>query len=367
MGSWHPFLDRTDGSIVLTETRANIAYLSRWLADFLLTAAADGKSAAFVTDEATTLTYPLWAALQDTDATWVVREVGGTMRDGFDGRVVQSIEDAVRGGPLKKFDPVSAGFRQRTAAKMVRLIVTVSVLHESVDDMVLGGAAEYLGRDLTGAAPQGWGVCEPAGLAWDRAAVTQFVRDRLPQETKIVLAGGVQNPIIGTLRVVRTKAGVEEITQLLIAVGTPDDEPTQLVIQRVPEALASYAAHQMPLFASAMTQVGMADGSFPSAPDAARELVGAVVGAAAAQGLGPQAAQLVQDYAVQPIGQPQATALLVRFAGSHAARWTTFDRVVAAVSTDQATAVLGQAVAAAQSWRPRSLQHRELAAVERAP
>src|SRR5947209_20365665 len=96
----HPAIDSGAGDVIVTETRAEIAYLSEARTDLLVTASAAGRTVALVSDEVTRLTYPMRELLRDCGGRWVVRSIDGTLRDGLDGRRLDSLADAGTYAPL---------------------------------------------------------------------------------------------------------------------------------------------------------------------------------------------------------------------------------------------------------------------------
>ncbi|NMR21604.1 DUF6177 family protein [Cellulomonas fimi] len=339
----HPAIDRSDASIVVTETRADVAYLSEARADLLLQASAAGRSVVLVSDEVTRLTYPMRQALQDAGGHWVVRELGGTLRDGLDGRRLDSVADTVTRGPLTHADDVAVRYLRPDKPEAVQLIVSQSVRHKATETTVLGGTAELLAEELTGAAPTGWGAHEPAVVRWDRTRLTELSRTRMPNETTVMVAGSVARPLIGTIRTVRTAAGLEETTQLVLGVGGPGSDEARAVVERLPEVFASLATHHMPLFGLVMARTGRRDLTFPSLLEAPPSPLAMVIGPAGVRELGLDVADLADRLGARVLGRPRIPGLYFPLGTFDTPGWPAFDAVLEAIGPERVRAVLGAA------------------------
>lgn len=339
----HPALDRSDGHIVMTETRADIAYLSAARADLLISASEAKRPVVLVSDEVTRLTYPLREALRDAGGMWVVRGVDGTLRDGLDGRRLERIADAVDRRPITSVDDIAVRYLRPAAAEAVQLLVSLSVRHKAEATTVLGGVAETLARELTGAPPTGWGAHEPAVLAWDRVRLTELSRGRMPRETTVMVAGSPERPVIGTIRTARTAQGLEETTQLLVAAGPPGSDDARAVVDRVADVLAGIADQGMPLFGLVLARTGRRDLTFPSVLEAPPTPVAMLVGPPGVRELGLDAADLAARLGARVVGRPRIPGLVFPLGSFGDPGWARLDAVLDALGRDRIRAVLGTA------------------------
>lgn len=85
---------------------------------------------------------------------------------------------------------------------------------------------------------RGWGTSEPANLPWSPARLTDVAHERAPEPTWFVAVGNRRRPGIATVRVTRTKAGVEEEVTLAFGYGA-EEEPPLDALPAAAEALAT--------------------------------------------------------------------------------------------------------------------------------
>jgi len=339
----HPALDRSDGHIVMTETRADIAYLSEARADLLISASDAQRPVVLVSDEVTRLTYPLREALRDAGGTWVVRGIDGTLRDGLDGRRLTRIADAVDRRPVTSVDDIAVRYLRPAHAEAVQLLVSLAVRHKAEATTLLGGATETLTRELTGAPPTGWGAHEPAVLAWDRVRLTELSRSRMPHETTVVVAGSPDRPVIGTIRTARTAQGLEETTQLLLATGPPGSADARAAVARVPTVLAGLADQGMPLFGLVLARTGRRDLTFPSVLEAPPTPVAMLVGPPGVRELGLDAADLAARLDARVVGRPRIPGLVFPLGSFDDPGWPRLDAVLDALGRERIRDILGAA------------------------
>jgi uncharacterized protein DUF6177 len=80
-----------------------------------------------------------------------------------------------------------------------------------------------------------WGTAEPANLLWSRPELTELARRRAPAPTWLVVVGQADRPATATLRIARTKGGVEQDVTLVMgqageeAEREPPDEALRAV------------------------------------------------------------------------------------------------------------------------------------------
>jgi hypothetical protein len=223
--------------------------LSAWLADAVRLCAGSGRGLQVVTPPGARLTTPLRFALDGPDTRWVVRDgTGAICYDGLSGRRLGWDGDA--------FVPATAGpdagpalapeFVDQDAPATRQLLLEVRLRHPATATARLGGALEVLCEALTGEPPRGWGTAEPATEPWDRDVLTGFARRRAPAPTLLVVVGGGERPAVGTTRVARVAAGVDEIITLVVGGAHPDALPSVAESLAAREPLVSLLAQVCP-------------------------------------------------------------------------------------------------------------------------
>lgn len=324
----HPLVDRSSPEIVLTETRATVAYLSGGRADLLARCAEQGRRPVLVSDEVTRLTYPMREALLDARGAWVVRGIDGTLRDGLDGRRLDKVSEVFGTRPPQAPEDVAVRFLRPVPTQVAQLVVSLSVRHRAADTTVLGAPAELLTTELTGAAPDGWGVHEPAGLAWDRPRLTATARQRMPRDTTFVLASDGQRAVSGTLQVARTSHGLEETTQLLLGVGAPGSPEAAGALARLPEVASLLTLQQMPLFGLVLGRQGRADLTVPSVLEPPPTPLGMLLGPPGVRELGLDVAEAAARVDARVVGRPRVPGLWIPLGGPDRDGWASLRTVV---------------------------------------
>ncbi|MDC7121725.1 DUF6177 family protein [Cellulomonas fimi] len=337
----HPALDARAGEVLVTETRAEVAYLSETRADLLVRARADGRRVALVSDEVTRLSYPMREALRDSGGAWVVRGIDGTLRDGSDGRRLSSVGEIATRGPITAAEDVAVRFLRPVAPQSVQLVVSQAVRHRATVDTQLGGTAELFAEDLMGAAPSGWGAHEPAVVAWDRARLTELARNRMPEETTVVVAGTPERPLVGTIRTARTEHGLEETTQLVVGVGAPGSPQARAAIDALPGTFDRLATRSMPLFGLVMGRQGRRDLTFPSVLEAPPVPLAMLVGPPGVRDLGLPVDELVRTLGARVVGRPRVPGLYFPLGTLERDGWQAFDEVLRAIGHDRVREALG--------------------------
>lgn len=343
MSATHPAVDRSDGHIIVTETRADVAYLSEARADLLIAASAAGRPVLLVSDEVTRLTYPMREALRDAGGFWVVRGTDGTLRDGLDGRRLERLADAVDGRRLTSPDDVAVRYLRPEPAEAVQLVISQSVRHKAAATTLLGGTAELFAEHLTGSLPHGWGAHEPAVVAWDRSRLTELSRTRMPNETTVMVAGGTHRPLVGTIRTARTAHGLEETTQLMVAVGPPGSDEARAAVDALPAVVAGLATHHMPLFGLVMARTGRRDLTFPSVLEAPPTPLGMLVGPPGVRDLELDVQGMADRLGARVVGRPRIPGLYFPLGTFERPGWERFDAVLEALGPERVRAVLGDA------------------------
>lgn len=94
---------------------------------------------------------------------------------------------------------------------------------------MLGRSLEAACVRLTGRPPAGWSTAEPVNLPWSTRQVTDLARSRAPRSTWLIAVGRPDRPLLATVRVLRTPAGVEEDITLTLGLGAGEPPPLDAV------------------------------------------------------------------------------------------------------------------------------------------
>jgi hypothetical protein len=306
----HPLADSEGEGTVRTESRAPIIYLSEARSDLLSKVAAAGGRVILVTDGLSRLTEPFREALRRTGGKWVVRSGDGTLRDGRTGRRLERFQDAVTAEPISGIGDVAVAFLRPESPEELQLVVSLSTRHRPDSDTRLGGPIELLALRASRETPEGWGTTEPAGRAWDRAAITDFARARMPRETRLIVTGSSRFPLIATVSARRTAKGVEELTTGLVAAGAPGSGRANDVLAAVPGYLTELAGTSMPLFGLVLARPGRRDLTHPPVLQAPPLPVAMLIGAPGVRELGLDPADALARFGAVIVGRPRIPALL---------------------------------------------------------
>ena len=367
----HPAVDGSDDAILQHETRSEVVHLSEARSDLLRRASGDGRRVVLVTDERSSLTYPMRDALVGTGGVWVVREDGGTLRDGTDGRVLTSVSAATDrtapgltapgatapSGPAPSGPaaaaispvflraqptgdgPVAADVRRRLDAPLGRqLVVSVSVRHQARRTTLLGRTTEILAERLTGGPVLGWGVREPALVPWDRTALTAYARGRMPEDARLVVVG---DGFVGTVTVRRTSAGLEETTQLLVHAGPSGSDAARAVVDAVPAALEQLSSTLVPLFGLVTTRTGRADLLVPSVLETPVVPLAMLLGPPAVRELGLDLRLMADQHDAQVVGRRRVPGVVVPLGTFDHADWDRLAGVARTLGADRVLAAVG--------------------------
>ncbi|MFE4058329.1 DUF6177 family protein [Streptomyces sp. NPDC059096] len=233
----------TDHVAVVIMDRPVIA-MTAWLSDAFRAAAASRRGLQIVGPAGSALTPAVRDALANWPSRWVVRDERDGYYDGRSGAVLRwqegmfatvVVPDATEDDPRT---PVAESFREFADTGERQLAVSFRTVHPADDRLVLGGALETVWRELTGEAPAGWGTAEPANLPWSPARLTDVAHGRSPEPSWFVVVGSPARPGIASVRVTRTKAGVEEDVTLAFGYGAHEEPPVD-ALERLAEALAT--------------------------------------------------------------------------------------------------------------------------------
>lgn len=216
----------TPSTAVVIQERPLVAMTS-WLSDALRAAAEHDRAVQIVTPPGARLTLATRTALRGLPNRWVVQDPQDGYYDGLSGAVLHW-----KGGT---FTPVrdeegaarlAGAFAAGTATGGRQLSLTLRTRHPADADLVLGHALETACTRLAGGPPAGWSTAEPVNLPWSTRQVTDLARSRAPRPTWLIAVGHPDRPMLATVRVTRTPAGVEE--DIALTLGYAADEPPPL-------------------------------------------------------------------------------------------------------------------------------------------
>lgn len=201
-----------------------VVALTRGLADAASRCAALGLALQVVTPPYARVTWPLEQLLSSEGARWIVQAPGAPAVDGLRGDPLEWDGTAFVTGPGV---PAVTGAAPTGGVTVLDL----ALLHPARTDLVLGGVVEDCLLALTGEAPRGWGVAEPAASRWDAVELTRLCRTRAPDPTTLVVVGHydavdggeLDRATVGTLEVHRVTSGVTERLRLLVGGAAPPD------------------------------------------------------------------------------------------------------------------------------------------------
>lgn len=233
----------TDKVAVVIQDRPVVA-MTAWLSDAFRAAADAGLGLQIVSPAGTALSPAVRDALGGWPSRWIVQDERDGYYDGLTGAVLRWQDgafDPVLSPDATEDDartPVAAAYREVHDTGDRQLGLTFRMVHPADERLVLGGGLETVWRELAGEPPAGWGTSEPANLPWSPARLTDVAHERAPEPTWFVVVGNRSRPGIATVRVTRTKAGVEEEVTLAFGYGS-DEEPPLDALPSAAEALAT--------------------------------------------------------------------------------------------------------------------------------
>jgi hypothetical protein len=198
----HLGADRVTPEALVVEQERPVVALSAWLADAAAVAGRTGRVLQVLTPGTSRITYPLELLLAQAGR-WVVRH-GSGFRDGLTGEPVRWTGERFAAAGPRTPQPVA-----RAAGG--GLEVSVVHAHRAAADLQLGAVATAVVAALTGGAPRGWGVAEPATQPWSARELTRHCRGRAPEPTAVVMVG---DGAVGRMLVTRTEGGVVEELRL---------------------------------------------------------------------------------------------------------------------------------------------------------
>ncbi|MBA8793641.1 hypothetical protein FHX74_001246 [Friedmanniella endophytica] len=337
---------------VVTETRSRIVRLSPLRLNFLAMCQRDRRVPVLVSDELSRLTLPFTRIWRLAGGTWVVREADGGLRNGFDGRRLDRIEDVWSRPAPTGIDEFAVGHLRPVRTDALQLTVIVALRHPARSSTRLGVAATRITEAVLGRPPEAWGPSEPASAPWDPDELTALVREEMPGEASVVLAGA---GVTGTLSGQRTSNGVEELLHLTLAITDPTPDRIAAAREALDAALQHLAETAMPLIAVAMARPGPADLLLDPRLAPPPIPLTLLIGAPAVRGFALDPALMAERYGARTVGRPRIPALLVDLGALEPEAWLRLDAVLGAFPRAELDEVLGLGVdglRAAQVERP---------------
>ena len=359
----HPLADRVGEvgdaarggwSWVATETRARTVFLNAMRLNFLATAIRDQRWPVLISDELTRLTPSFARVWRLAGGQWVVREAQNGLRDGFDGRQLDQIEDVWRLAPPRSVDEISVNYLRPVPADALQFTVIITQRHPARESAVLGGGAELVARAITNAPPRAWGVQEPAGNPWRRDDLTATIREQMPDEASVYLAGpGLTGSVGGR----RTDHGVEEIIHLTLAVASPTNAHTAALRSALGAALRRLAEIGMPLVAVAMARPGPADLLVRPQLVPTPIPMSLLVGPPAVRGLRLDPERMRAQFGAQIVGRPRIPALSFDMGPLEPQAWARLDALLGSFEPDLLAEALGVGAEALRSAQLERSDH----------
>lgn len=189
-----------------------------------------------------------------------------------------------------------------------QLHLSLRTIHPADEHLLLGGALEHGWQTLTGAPPAGWASAEPVNVPWSPRQLTELARTRARQSmpTWLVVVGAPDRTAIATLRVVRTRLGVEE--HISMALGYPTGET--IPADSLPEVAETLAAdHNLATMITEL-RTARADLTMPAHHEPPPIPLSLTLGADAVADLGPDHARnALPDAAPLQLGPAARPAL----------------------------------------------------------
>ncbi|WP_103537457.1 MULTISPECIES: DUF6177 family protein [unclassified Streptomyces] len=239
-----PAIDVLTGKVAVVIQDRPVVAMTAWLSDAFRAAAEAGLGLQIVSPAGTMLSPAVRDALGGWPSRWIVQDERDGYYDGLTGAVLRWQDgafDPVLSPDATEDDPhtpVAAAYREVRDTGERQLGLTFRMVHPADERLVLGGGLETVWRELTGEPPAGWGTSEPATLPWSLGRLTHVAYERAPEPTWLVVVGSRSRPGIATVRITRTKAGVEEEVTLAFGYGA-DEEPPLDTLPAAAEALAT--------------------------------------------------------------------------------------------------------------------------------
>ncbi|MFT2710873.1 DUF6177 family protein [Clavibacter sp. Sh2126] len=316
----HPLIEEMGDGFLVIRSTARILHLSALRSGLLADAGAAAKRVLIVTPPQTRLTFAMLQALRLFDGRWAVSAGDGLRLAGTDTLIA---------GPSEAWTAAAAaGERRRDGASAAWTQVTVSARYVDASAFEAGRVAEVVASE-TGTRLEGWGAIEPAASDWSPRGMTEWVRGRLPDVSRIVVHGSGAS---GTLRAWQAPSGIYEETKLVVRGAIPAEGAARLM-----RRLHGVAQIQ---FAFAVAMAGAEDLTFSADPPHAVEPRAALVGPRAVRDWAFPTAGLEAAGVLTRIGHPRTPSLLLQFGSGPAPAWADLETALRAFGPETVVSAL---------------------------
>lgn len=340
----HPLADRvrigSDGAPdhVIIDSRSRVIFLSADRINLLTQADRHGLRVALATDELSKLTPAFAEAWRDAGAAWVVTSPNGEVREGFTGRRLADLQSVFTTTPNREPEDVAIGYLRPAPTDAVELTATMSMRHRPRMTTLLGGGVAGLSQAAFGRAPHLYGPHEPAGTPWDRDGLTRQIRDRMPEDSLMVVTGaGLRATVTGR----RTTEGVEELTTAHLSLGVPSTLEFDRIRIAVRDYLTDLAEKAMPLVSLIMARPGQNDLLIPPMLLHPPTALMMLIGAPAVRALEIPVDKLVAEHGARKVGRPRIPAVLLDLGTIGDPTWERLDAALSEFDSPQLRELLG--------------------------
>lgn len=348
----HPLADQVGQGVdgtrwVATETRSRIVHLSAGRLNLLGIAARDGRRPVLISDELSTLTPAFAQIWRESGGCWVVRQADGGLRNGYGGRRLERIEDAWTEPPPRTVDEYAVGYLRPSGADILQVSTVIGLRHPARETTLLGEPLDQL-IEQSMAEPLAWGTHEPVGERWDRRRLTDTVRAEMPRLTTVVAAGP---QLAATVSAQRTRFGVEEFDQIVMGIGTPDDDEFARLRSRLADVFRRVAETGMPLVGMQLVRPGRRDLAVPPYLLPPPSPLTLFIGAPAVRSFGMDVAMMRNRYGAEIVGRKRLPALLFDLGPIGFEAWQRLDEILGALNPELLEEALGMAAGSLSTVR----------------
>ncbi|MDN5727832.1 MAG: DUF6177 family protein, partial [Propionibacteriales bacterium] len=258
---------------------------------------------------------------------WTVRTTSGGLYDGFNGARIQTAEDTWTTALPSTPDAIADEFCAAGSSAGVTLISSVRLRHSAREETLLGRPVESWSEGPFGAAPVAWDTHEPIGRRWDRAALTEALREEMPGPATVIVGGP---SLSATITAERTDLGVEEedVIEMGLAGSTADD--LGLLRDQQADVLRQLAESAMPVVAVQMIRPGGQELTIPPSLRPPPIPLLLLLGPPTVRELGIDVSAMSDRFGAEQVGRPRLPSLLFTF-GSVTEAWDRVAEVLAAI------------------------------------
>jgi len=218
------------------------------------------------------------------------------------------------------------------------VMAVISLRHKARATTTLGGPMAALAKIASGAAPRVWGAHEPAGNLWNREELTGFAQSQMPGPVLMVGAG---TSFRSTLKVQRTSAGIEEITEAHLSLGVPSTVAFEDHGKWLMSYLSGLAESSMPLVGLIMARPGREDLLIPPFLQHPPTPMALLIGPPGVRALDISIDQMRRQFGAVSVGRPRIPGLLFSLGSLGEPTWPVLDAILSAIGGDQVNEALG--------------------------